>query len=80
MRERVSGTKHLQLMCGLHYATYWMANITWDYLIYSIPCVACAVMALATGKPGFTSVREQVSIDPNPSSISMLLLLQPAPY
>ena len=61
MKERVSGTKHLQFMCGLHYVTYWTANIVWDYLIYLIPCVSCIITALAFSKSGFTGIQEQVA-------------------
>ena len=64
VKERVSGTKHLQFMCGLHYAIYWMANIMWDFLIYLIPCITCVIMVLAFAKPGFTTVQEQVQVDP----------------
>ena len=34
--ERTSGAKHLQLMTGVSPATFWMSNLCWDFLIFSI--------------------------------------------
>lgn len=38
IRERSTGSKHLQLVSGVRRSTYWLATFIWDYLIFIIPC------------------------------------------
>ena len=35
-RERTNGSKQLQLMSGVHYSTYWMANYLFDLILVFI--------------------------------------------
>ena len=46
--ERTSGAKHLQLMTGLHPATFWITHLAWDFLIYlcSAFSMACLLFLL----------------------------------
>ncbi|CAD5115360.1 DgyrCDS4339 [Dimorphilus gyrociliatus] len=38
IRERATGSKHLQLVSGVRKTTYWLATFIWDYLIFILPC------------------------------------------
>ena len=32
-RERINGSKHLQLLSGVHFSTYWIGNFIFDFII-----------------------------------------------
>ena len=45
--ERTSGAKHLQMMTGLHPATFWITNLAWDFLIYLASSTMMIVFLMA---------------------------------
>lgn len=34
IRERINGSKSLQLLSGTHYSTYWLSNLIFDLMVY----------------------------------------------
>ena len=32
-KERINGSKHLQILSGVHYSTYWISNFIFDFII-----------------------------------------------
>ena len=36
LSERATNAKQVQLMTGLHPAVFWMSNLVWDFLLYSL--------------------------------------------
>ncbi|KAK6172501.1 hypothetical protein SNE40_016137 [Patella caerulea] len=39
IKERQVGAKHLQKVSGVGSFIYWLANITWDFINYMMPCL-----------------------------------------
>ena len=44
--ERITNAKQVQLMTGLDPATFWLANVSWDVLIYFISLSLMLVVLL----------------------------------
>lgn len=59
VKERVTNAKHLQFVSGVHFATFWLANIIWDFVNFLIPCVGILVTFLCFHEDGFISAGQQ---------------------
>ena len=44
IKERVSKSKHIQILSGVHYANFWMATFVWDYINFLVPCFFTVVL------------------------------------
>ncbi|CAL1288325.1 unnamed protein product [Larinioides sclopetarius] len=58
IKERASGSKHLQRVSGGNLFSYWLASFLWDFLNYLIPCCLVLIVFLSFGTEGFSSPRE----------------------
>jgi ABC-type multidrug transport system ATPase subunit len=45
VKEKMDRAKHLQLLSGVDYFTYWFASLTWDFINFLIPA-ACFIILL----------------------------------
>ncbi|XP_055951893.1 phospholipid-transporting ATPase ABCA3-like isoform X2 [Argiope bruennichi] len=59
IKERASGSKHLQRVSGGNLFSYWFASFLWDLLNYLIPCCLVLVVFIAFGTEGFSSAAGQ---------------------
>ncbi|XP_035826205.1 ATP-binding cassette sub-family A member 7 [Aplysia californica] len=55
IEERVSKSKHLQMLSGVNPMTYWLGNWIWDMLNYAIPAVLCLLIFVAFDKETYVS-------------------------
>ena len=39
IKERNSGSKHLQFVSGVHIANFWSSTFIWDFINYMVPCL-----------------------------------------
>ena len=44
IKERVSKSKHIQILSGVHYFNFWLATFLWDYLNFLVPCFLTVVL------------------------------------
>ena len=70
VRERVSKSKHLQMVSGVSMTAYWVSTYLWDMLLYAI-LTALAMSALAI----FKDEAARVFIGSDDSSLATFLLL-----
>jgi ABC-type multidrug transport system ATPase subunit len=49
VKEREDGSKHLQLISGVSAVSYWVSNLLWDCLNYTIPAIGAALIIIAYG-------------------------------
>ena len=61
VRERVSKSKHLQLVSGAQARVYWAATYVWDVLIYTCVVLLSMVVFAFYGEPSFVSTPQQAS-------------------
>ena len=59
MRERETRAKHLQMVSGLHFATYWLANFMGDLVNFLIPCAGILITFLIFNEDGLVSADQQ---------------------
>lgn len=59
MKERVTKAKHLQFVSGVHFITFWLANMTWDFINFLVPCAGILITFLCFNEDGFTSFEQQ---------------------
>ncbi|GFT89233.1 ATP-binding cassette sub-family A member 3 [Nephila pilipes] len=59
IKERASGSKHLQKVSGGNLFSYWLASFLWDFLNYLIPCCLVLIVFLCFRTEGFSSPVEQ---------------------
>lgn len=59
VKERITKAKHLQFVSGVHFLTFWLANMMWDFINFLIPCAAILVTFLIFNEEGFTSGDQQ---------------------
>ncbi|GFR20908.1 ATP-binding cassette sub-family A member 3, partial [Trichonephila clavata] len=59
IKERASGSKHLQRVSGGNLFSYWLASFLWDFLNYLIPCCLVLIVFQCFGTEGFSSPVEQ---------------------
>ena len=59
MKERVTKAKHLQFVSGVHFITFWLANMTWDFFNFLIPCAGILITFLCFNEDGFISFEQQ---------------------
>ena len=55
IEERSGNVKHLQLVCGMNKAVYWLANTTWDTIWYLGFMALMICLFLAFQDPFYTS-------------------------
>lgn len=56
LEERVTNAKQVQVMTGVDPATFWLANITWDLVIYVVSmAIMCAILFPLDSKDTFSS-------------------------
>ena len=55
IEERSGNVKHLQLVCGMNKAVYWLANTTWDIIWYLGFMALMICLFLAFQDPFYTS-------------------------
>ena len=65
VRERVSKSKHLQLVSGTNSRIYWLAAYIWDVVVYTCVLFACMLIFVAYDEPSFIGSAEQVSLPPS---------------
>lgn len=62
INERMSKSKHLQLMTGVHPFTFWLAHGLWDFLICMlISIIALVIISCATDISSFPSLMGKLS-------------------
>ena len=44
IKERVSKSKHIQILSGVHYVNFWLATFVWDYINFLVPCFFTVVL------------------------------------
>lgn len=49
VEERSNGSKHMQILAGLHTAVYWMGTMIWDVPFYFFACLIIVMMWLIGG-------------------------------
>nr|XP_045721010.1 ATP-binding cassette sub-family A member 13 [Mirounga angustirostris] len=54
VRDRVSGAKRLQHVCGLGYRTYWLTNFLYDMVFYLVAVSLCVTIIVAFQLRAFT--------------------------
>ncbi|XP_006732433.1 ATP-binding cassette sub-family A member 13 [Leptonychotes weddellii] len=54
VRDRVSGAKRLQHVCGLGYRTYWLTNFLYDMVFYLVAVGLCVTIIVAFQLTAFT--------------------------
>ncbi|XP_077916041.1 ATP-binding cassette sub-family A member 13 [Halichoerus grypus] len=54
VRDRVSGAKRLQHVCGLGYRTYWLTNFLYDMVSYLVSVSLCVAVIVAFQLTAFT--------------------------
>ena len=59
MKERVTKAKHLQYVSGVHFVTFWLANMTWDFVNFLVPCAGILITFLCFNEDGFISFQQQ---------------------
>ena len=59
VRERISKSKHLQLVSGANATVYWAATYVWDVFVYSGVTLACMGIFALYGEPSFVSTPTQ---------------------
>ncbi|XP_048742099.2 phospholipid-transporting ATPase ABCA3-like [Ostrea edulis] len=67
IKERMSGSKHLQKVSGLSSLTYWLANFVWDYINYLFPAVMMVIC--------FAAFRPDAYFLGSPSRIGLVFLV-----
>nr|BAN20628.1 ATP-binding cassette sub-family A member 3, putative [Riptortus pedestris] len=55
IEERVSHSKHLQLVSGVNKAIYWLQTFTWDLMAYLISALLCVFIFLAFDEQAYVS-------------------------
>jgi len=53
IKERQSKAKHLQFTCGVNAYSYWLANISWDMIMFFIICVFSMIIFLCFDNSNF---------------------------
>ena len=61
VRERVTKSKHLQLVSGAHASVYWAATYLWDLCVYSLVVLGCLIVFALYAEPSFTSTPTQIA-------------------
>ena len=59
VKEREARAKHLQLISGTNFVTFWLANFLWDYVIFLVCSAAVLIVLLFFNQDGFTSGQQQ---------------------
>jgi ABC-type multidrug transport system ATPase subunit len=52
--ERETGCKHLQMISGVNFISYWLATWLWDMLNYIVPAAASVLLIMAFGIESLT--------------------------
>jgi len=68
IEDRVSKSKHLQLVSGLNPVVYWLANFIWDLINYLIPALCCIIIFFAFNQQAYVSAQNF------PATFCLLLL------
>uniref|UniRef100_A0A0A9WJK3 Retinal-specific ATP-binding cassette transporter n=1 Tax=Lygus hesperus TaxID=30085 RepID=A0A0A9WJK3_LYGHE len=55
IEERISNSKHLQLVSGVNRLVYWIQAYSWDMGAYSLSAVLCIFIFLLFDSPAYTS-------------------------
>jgi ABC-type multidrug transport system ATPase subunit len=55
IRERATGAKHQQLVCGVNPVIYWISNYSWDMCNYMVTVVCIVIIFSAFGEDVYTS-------------------------
>ncbi|KAM4628696.1 phospholipid-transporting ATPase ABCA1 [Polymixia lowei] len=55
IEERVSKAKHLQFVSGVKPILYWLANLTWDMLNYTVPATMVVLIFIAFQQQSYVS-------------------------
>ena len=58
IEERAGNVKHLQLLCGLNRAVYWVFTYMWDLLWYSAFAVLVIILYVISQDPFYTGADE----------------------
>ncbi|KAI9562460.1 hypothetical protein GHT06_009893 [Daphnia sinensis] len=59
VKERVTKAKHLQFVSGVNFVTFWLANMTWDFINFLVPCAGILITFLCFKEDGFISFEQQ---------------------
>ena len=54
VKEKQSRCKFQQMMSGLHVSLYWLGTLTWDFVLYSIPCVIIVAILYLSSMEEYT--------------------------
>ena len=54
IREKSSGAKHLQKVCGVSSRVFWFANLTWDFFHFLLPIFIILICFAGFKIPAFT--------------------------
>ena len=55
IEERVSGIKHLQVVCGMNRWVYWLSAYCWDLLWYCAFCLVMVIVFVIFREPTYSS-------------------------
>lgn len=58
IEERSGNIKHLQLVCGMNKAVYWLSTFVWDLLWYTAFIGLMLILFLAFKDPYYTGIEE----------------------
>jgi hypothetical protein len=59
IKERVLGSKHLQLVSGANFGIYWISNFLVDLVVFFLPCAAVLAILVVFGIQDFYTVSVQ---------------------
>ena len=59
VKERISKSKHLQLVSGAAANMYWAATFLWDLAVYSLVVMGCFLVFALYAEPAFVGSTEQ---------------------
>ena len=58
LTERITNAKQVQIMTGVDSGTFWLANVIWDFAIYTLACALMFGILLALDEKGTFTTRE----------------------
>lgn len=58
VKERISGSKHLQYVSGVNVSTLWSVSFLWDFVLYLIICFFLLASLLAFQEDGYDTVSD----------------------
>ena len=74
-KERINGSKQLQLLSGTHYGTYWLSNYLHDMPIYIFNVVSLSIVLVIVNAVKNDSSNEMDAIAGNSDSMGAFFLL-----